>query len=257
MDFMKLVKVDDGQPVTSSRNVAFNFGKRHADVLEAITKLIKTENSVMTNCFYKTSYTAGTGKSYPVYLMNRDGFSLLAMGFTGSKALKWKLKYIDAFNRMERVIKEHYSKQMTPAEEMAHGLLAAKKLLDEKDALIKELTPKGLFADAVAGSKDAIAIGQEATLITKSGVPIGRNKLFEWLRKHNFLIKGGRSKNHPSQLAIDLGVLTVKESVRVDAAGKTRVDITPLVTGKGQKYFIEKLKEETAINDELFDDSGK
>lgn len=50
----------------------------------------------MTNCFYKTSYTAGTGKSYPVYLMNRDGFSLLVMGFTGSKAASTSLHANDA-----------------------------------------------------------------------------------------------------------------------------------------------------------------
>lgn len=94
----------NGQPTVSSREVAEHFGKRHCDVLESI-KNITTENSVVTSMFYETTYTAGTGKSYPMYQMNRDGFTLLAMGFTGKAALEWKLKYIRAFNAMEEQLK--------------------------------------------------------------------------------------------------------------------------------------------------------
>lgn len=75
------------------------FGKRHADVLESIEN-ITTENSVLMDLYFiPSSYKAGTGKNYKEYLMTRDGFTLLAMGFTGQEALKWKLKYIEAFNK--------------------------------------------------------------------------------------------------------------------------------------------------------------
>lgn len=95
-----LVKLQNGQVVVSSRQVAEKFGKEHKHVLESIREIIKAENSALT--FYQeTTYKAGTGKSYPEYLMNRDGFTLLAMGFTGKDALQWKLKYIAAFNEME------------------------------------------------------------------------------------------------------------------------------------------------------------
>lgn len=94
----------DGQLAVTSRQVAEDFEKRHADVIEKIEEIIKTENSVMT-MFIESSYKAGTGKSYKEYLITRDGFSLLVMGFTGSKALQWKLKYIEAFNKMEEHIK--------------------------------------------------------------------------------------------------------------------------------------------------------
>ena len=67
--------------------MAYRFEKKHGHVLDSIGEIIKTENSVVTPMFHETSYTAGTGKSYKQYLMNRDGFSLLAMGFTGKKAL--------------------------------------------------------------------------------------------------------------------------------------------------------------------------
>ena len=99
-----LVRVTDGKVVVSSRQVAEHFGKLHKDVLAGIEN-IRAENSALTLMFDKTSYTAGTGKSYPEYLMNRDGFSLLVMGFTGKKALEWKIKYIQAFNAMEKELR--------------------------------------------------------------------------------------------------------------------------------------------------------
>lgn len=99
----ELIKItsENGTPVVSSREVAENFGKQHKDVLEAI-RSITAENSALTEMFHETTYQAGTGKQYPMYLMTRDGFTLLAMGFTGKEALTWKLKYIEAFNQMEQ-----------------------------------------------------------------------------------------------------------------------------------------------------------
>ena len=95
-----LVEIKNNQVVVSSRQVAEKFGKLHKDVLENIREIIKAENSALT--FYQeNTYKAGTGKNYPEYLMNRDGFTLLAMGFTGKDALQWKMKYIAAFNEME------------------------------------------------------------------------------------------------------------------------------------------------------------
>lgn len=93
------------QLVTSSQIVAAYFEKKHCDVLRIINN-IKTQNCVLTSMFYTASYKTGTGKRYPMYFMNRDGFSLLAMGFTGKKALEWKIRYIQAFNEMERKLKE-------------------------------------------------------------------------------------------------------------------------------------------------------
>lgn len=99
-----LVKIENQQIVTDSRQIAENFGKQHKHVIEAIEN-IKAENSALTSFFYEGTYKAGTGKSYKMYLMNRDGFTLLAMGFTGKQALEWKLKYIKAFNDMEAELK--------------------------------------------------------------------------------------------------------------------------------------------------------
>lgn len=99
-----LVQVENEQVVTDSRKVAEVFGKEHKNVIQAIEN-ITAENSAVSSMFYETDYTAGTGKHYKMYLMNRDGFTLLAMGFTGKQALEWKLKYIKAFNDMEAELK--------------------------------------------------------------------------------------------------------------------------------------------------------
>lgn len=97
-----ILSTQNGEPVASSRQIAESFGKEHKNVMQSIEN-ISAENSAVTQMFFKTTYTAGTGKAYPMYLMNRDGFTLLVMGFNKSaKAMEWKLKYIQAFNEMER-----------------------------------------------------------------------------------------------------------------------------------------------------------
>ena len=94
----------------SSLEVAKNFGKEHKNVIQAIEN-IKAENSAVTTMFIESTYQAGTGKNYKYYEITRDGLSLLVMGFTGKKALEWKLKYIQAFNLMEAKLKEILSSQ--------------------------------------------------------------------------------------------------------------------------------------------------
>ena len=90
----------NGMLTVSSLQIANDFGKQHKHILDAIENL-KAENPALTKMFIETTYTAGTGKHYKRYDITRDGFSLLVMGFTGKKALEWKLKYIEAFNLME------------------------------------------------------------------------------------------------------------------------------------------------------------
>lgn len=104
-----LVRIDNQQVVTDSRNVAEHFEKQHKHVLEAIDNLV-AQNSATKSMFLEQTREY-RGRDFRYYLMNRDGFSLLVMGFTGKAALEWKLKYIDAFNAMEKAIK---TPQLTP-----------------------------------------------------------------------------------------------------------------------------------------------
>lgn len=95
-----ILSTQNGEPVASSRQIAESFGKEHKHVLAAIRQILVDENSA-TKFFHETSFEY-RGQKFPEYLMNRDGFTLLAMGFTGKAALEWKLKYIQAFNEMEK-----------------------------------------------------------------------------------------------------------------------------------------------------------
>ena len=97
-----LVEIKNNQVEVSSRQVAEKFGKQHKDVLENIRNILVAENSATK--FYQESIHEYRGQRFPEYLMNRDGFTLLAMGFTGKDALQWKMKYIAAFNEMEQAL---------------------------------------------------------------------------------------------------------------------------------------------------------
>lgn len=95
------------QAVTSSLLIAEKFGKEHKNVMQSIRNLIggTAENSAIAEMFSESTYLNEQNKEQPMFLMNRDGFTLLAMGFTGKKAMQFKLEYIKAFNSMEAQIK--------------------------------------------------------------------------------------------------------------------------------------------------------
>ena len=102
----ELVYLKNEQALTDSLKVAEMFEKQHKHVLEKIEKILNDSAENSAQCFHKTRYKDTSGKWNTKYLMNRDGFTFLVMGFTGKKANEWKWKYIDAFNQMEKVIME-------------------------------------------------------------------------------------------------------------------------------------------------------
>ena len=101
----ELVIMRDRQAVTTSLQVAQNFEKNHADVMRSIRNLTQ-QNCRVKNMFVEDVYVNKRGQEQPMFYINRDGFSLLVMGFTGDKALQFKLKYIDAFNQMEKQLQQ-------------------------------------------------------------------------------------------------------------------------------------------------------
>lgn len=101
-------KISKGKEVTvvTSLDVAETFGKEHKNVLADIRNIQNDISSAeFSALFYEDTYTALNGKKNPMYLMNRDGFTLLVMGYTGEKAMKFKLAYINQFNQMEELLK--------------------------------------------------------------------------------------------------------------------------------------------------------
>lgn len=237
----------DGKIVVSSRRIAEDFGKQHKDVLESIERITAENPALTANMFIPSSYKAGTGKSYKEYELTRDGFSLLVMGFTGSEALQWKLKYIDTFNKMEKaIIKFRDSYMIEDPVERAKAWIHEEEKRQALADQIEADKPKVIFANSVSGSVNSILIRELAKMIRQNGVEIGEKRLFQWLRSRGFLIsKAGLDYNSPTQYSMNLGLMEVKEVSIDHASGYTEAKRTPLITGKGQQYFINKLLQET------------
>lgn len=157
-------KGQNDQVLTNSILVAEKFGKEHKNVLSSIRELIKgcAENAANL-MFEETTYINDqNGQEYPIFIMNRDGFTLLAMGFTGKKALKFKLDYIAAFNAMEKALKEQKKplSQLEILVQSAQALLEQSRRIDnvEKrlDAIEQERDENGKLLLSVSMSSDVL-----------------------------------------------------------------------------------------------------
>ena len=136
-----------------------------------------------------------------------------------------------------------YSLQQIPSNFAQALRLAAHQAeeLERQQALLEEQAPKVLFADAVSASDKDILIGELSTFIQQNGVKnLGQNKLFAYLRQHNYLCSSGERYNLPTQRAIDLEIFRVKVTSINQANGNSRISCTTKVTPKGQLYFINK-----------------
>lgn len=232
-----VLSMQSGEPVASSRQIAENFEKNHNHVLRDIDSL-KKDVSNFGQMFFESTEPDSYGREQRAYLMNRDGFTLLAMGFTGKAALEWKLKYIAAFNEMEKKLSEQ--PQLTRSQLLATALIAAHEELEEKDKQIAKLTPKGIFADAVSASSQSILVGEMAKLLSQNGIQMGQNRLFAWLRENGYLIKDRKRTdyNMPTQKSMELRLFEIKETSIAHSDGHTSINKTPKITGAGQVYFV-------------------
>lgn len=241
-------KGESNQVLTNSLLVAEKFGKNHKHVLDSIRELMKGCAEKSANpMFVESMYIhPQNGQEYPMYIMNRDGFTLLAMGFTGEKALQFKLEYINAFNKMEETIKnggfnvpKSFREALLLAAEQQEVIENQQKQIEEKNAKIEADKPKVLFSEAVEASKKSILIRELAKIITQNGYHIGEKQLYERLRKAGYLCSVGESRNQPSQTYVNMGLFEIRKRVIIDR-GETKVYNTTMVTGKGQTYFVNK-----------------
>ena len=162
------VRIDNEQMITDSRNVADVFNKRHDHVLRDIEAMRKDVPN-FGEMFFEGTMPDTYGREQKVFFMNRDGFSLLAMGFTGTEAMKWKLKYINAFNELE-------SFYNTPEQVMARALRLADKTIASlnqrvieqdkrimiQDSVINEMKPKVSYYDMILDNKSTVLVTQIA-----------------------------------------------------------------------------------------------
>lgn len=135
----------------------------------------------------------------------------------------------------------------TPEELIARALKAANEIIARREQRIaaletetQELRPRAAFAEAVEGADTSILIRDLARMLTQNGFDIGQNSLFKLLRKDGYLIRAvGRDKNRPTRRSMEMGLMEVKETA-IQTSHGAKVRITPLITGKGQVYFLRK-----------------
>ena len=241
-------KTEKGTPVTDSVKVAEVFGKMHKNVLKSIRNILgSAQNLAHKTWFHQVTYIDAQGKTQPMFLMNRDGFSLLAMSLTGERALQFKVGFIQQFDMMEQALKEIApAVQATPAipQTFAQALRLAAEQAETIEAQQKQLAeqaPKVNFAKALEIAGESILIGQLAKLMRQNGVDTGEIRLYQWLRDNGFLHKCGSEYNDPTQRALEMGLFEVRTGTRYHPhTGEPIQTRTTLVTVKGQQYFINK-----------------
>ena len=137
----------------------------------------------------------------------------------------------------------------TPEQTMARALLIAQDTMDRQRREIDELRPKALFADAVAASDGTCLVGELAKMIHQNGRKLGQNRLFAMMRDDGYLGKSGSNRNVPTQRSMEMGLFRIKETAVTHSDGHVTINRTPKVTGKGQRYFIERYGEMEPIRD--------
>lgn len=164
-----ILRNENGVPVVSSRDVAEKFRKQHSSVLKTIQgenrngkhidgliDEILASGNPLTKYFIESEYE-NRGKMYKEFLMTRDGFSLVVMGFTGREALEWKLKYIEAFNKMEETLRNQSAKALpTTYKEALLQLLEEVEKNEKLEEERKVLLPKADYHDEVLNKEGLI-----------------------------------------------------------------------------------------------------
>ena len=244
-------KSTKGNTVTSSLLVAQKFGKQHKDVLGAIRRLAENSADVpkIQQMFYETQQLDFYGRLQNVFIMNKDGFSLLVMGFTGKKALQFKVDFIEAFNKMESITKS--GAHQIP-QSFAEALqLAAKQAeqIEQQQNLLEEQKPAVVFTQSVTNADTHITVRELAKLICQNGVPMGERRLYDWMVENKYLMRHRRwskSKNRyqndcyePYQNWNEKGLFFTKETV-IGTGESSFIRPTTYITGAGQYHFINK-----------------
>lgn len=185
-NLIKVNKSNEGNLVVSSREVAENFGKKNKHINESIKKLM-VENSTVRNMFIENTYISDRGRKEKEYLLTRDGFSLIVMGFTGYKALEWKLKYINAFNKMEEHIKNSMQQSSYLIDDPIERAKAWIKEQEERKLLthqVEELSPLAELARERLDKTGTVSI----TDVTKT-YNLKRGQLTTWAKVKGYIHK--------------------------------------------------------------------
>lgn len=229
----------NGEPYFAGRDVAQALG--YSNVRDALSKHVDPEDKGVAKC-------DTPGGKQEITVINESGVYALVFGSKLPKAKEFKhwvtSEILPSIRRHGAYMTDDILAKTIENPDFLINLLTEMKEEKQRriaaEDKIKADRSKVLFAESVEVSKGSILVGDLAKLIKQNGYEIGQKRLFEWLRTNGYLMKSGNSYNMPTQYAMELGLFEVKEHVINNPDGSVRVTRTPKVTGKGQRYFINK-----------------
>ena len=235
------IKYQDNQMLVSSVEVARNFGKNHKETLRDIRKLLGGAQNC-ADLFYKSSYIHEQNKQeYPMYLMNRDGFSLVVLGFRGKVAVEWIMKYIEAFNQMEKKLNDPeflVQRSMEYLKNRCDALLLENKAQSQQ---IAELKPKASYYDVILNCKSLLATSVIAKDYGWSAI-----RLNEYLHKKGIQFKQGKTWLLYQKYATE-GYASTKTHEHLGNDGTNHANVHTYWTQKGRRFIYDLLKNDGIV----------
>lgn len=233
-----VVFTKNGEVFANSRDVAEFFGKEHRDVLRAIDNLLQQAPEMRVRNFAQTvserpNPSGGASIQSRSFNMDRDGFTLLAMGFTGGKALKWKLRYIEAFNAMEaelrRIANSGPTIDLNDPGALRGLLLTYSEKALQLEKQVQELLPSQEALQRISAADGSLCITDAA-----KALQMRPSDLFSWLRRNGWIYKRvGASHDLGYSSKTQSGLLEHKVTTVLRADGSEKVTEKVRVTAKG------------------------
>lgn len=237
----------DGEVYFVGKDVAEKLG--YADAFGALKKHVDDEDK--QNC-RNDSFDSPRGMT----VINESGLYSLILSSKLESAKRFKRWVTSEVLPSIKKTGSYKVPDVLPSYMIENPAERARRWADEMEANQGEIRalaadneamkPKAVFADAVSASKTSINVGDLAKLLHQNGIDIGQKRLFGWLRGNGWLMKGGTSKNLPTQKGMEQGLFEIKEGTYIDGHGVNVTTKTPKVTGKGQIYFVNKFLAEKA-----------
>lgn len=226
----------------TSLQIAEVTGKPHNDVLKAIRAMEPAWAKTTGGNFSLSEYKDSTGRSLPMYQLNKTECLYVATKFNDEA----RAKLIIRWEELERQrMAGGFQIPQNFAEALKLAAAQAEKV-EEQRRQLDAMRPKARFAEAVETSDRSCLISELAKILRQNGVNIGQNRLFAWMRDNGFLCSKGEYYNQPTQKSMELGLFEIKKTSITKPDGSVLVTTTTKVTGKGQIYFVDKFLSKVA-----------
>ena len=228
------------QAMTNSLLVAEKFGKEHRHVLDSIRSILMTaENSALLSMFIESTYYSSQNKELPMYVISRDGFTLLVMGFNGKDALSFKLEFMNAFNKMESMLKSDDYILARSQEILNNRLQLATQQVQILESTVEKqveqiqlLAPKASYTDEVLQSTATYTLTQIAH-------DLGMRSVFEltgWCKSKGFLFQQS-GQWQPTAKVAGKGYFTTRTARFFHSDGSVGSSLSTVVTELGRAWL--------------------